>query len=210
MFEINKYTVNGENNGKINLPESLFNHSAKNPNTVLYEVVNSYLANQRQGTSSVKGRSEVRGSGRKIYRQKGTGNARMGNNRTPIRIGGGRAFGPKPKDWSRKIPKKKKRLALKIALSQKAENGEIFFIDKLDFEKPETKKAEELINKIIPEKGKKLVLMKDSNRNVLKSFSNISDVKTNRVDCMHAYEILNTKYLVFTEDSLKIAEEVFS
>ena len=111
MLEINKYSITGEEIGKVTLPESLFAVESKNPKALIYEVIKMYLANQRQGTSSTKGRSEVKGSGRKLFRQKGTGNARPGNLRTPVRVGGGVAFGPKPKNWVRTIPKKKKRLA---------------------------------------------------------------------------------------------------
>nr|MBC8385873.1 50S ribosomal protein L4 [Candidatus Cloacimonadota bacterium] len=114
MLEVNKYSFDGEAIGKVNLPESLFAVESKNPKALLYEVLNMYLANQRQGTSAVQSRSEAHGSGRKLFRQKGTGNARPGNLRTPLRVGGGNAFGPKPKDWHKSIPKKKKRLALKL------------------------------------------------------------------------------------------------
>ncbi|MDD3052737.1 MAG: 50S ribosomal protein L4 [Candidatus Cloacimonetes bacterium] len=210
MLEAIKYSTTGESLGKIELPETLFTHEAKNPEAVLYEVITLYMANQRQGTSSTKGRSEVKGSSRKLFRQKGTGNARMGNVRTPVRVGGGNAFGPKPKDWFRPIPKKKKRLALKIALSEKAKAGNVFVIEDLNYDKPNTKMAISLLEKVVPERGNKLVLMNDSNSNIIKSFSNIMYVSTDRADSLYAYEVMKAKYLIFTESALKRAEEVFN
>jgi len=210
MLEAIKYSASGDKLGKMSLPETLFTHEAKNPEAVLYEVVNMYLANQRQGTSSTKTRAEIKGSSKKIYKQKGTGGARMGNKRTPVRVGGGNAFGPKPKDWYRAIPKKKKRLALKIALAEKAMNGNVFVVEDLFFDKPNTKSAKTLLEKVAPEKGNKLVLTVDSNLNFIKSFSNIEYVATDRADSIYAYEIMKAKYLIFTESALKKAEEVFN
>ncbi len=209
MIEAIKFSATGEKTGTIELPENLFAVSCKNPKALLYEVINMYRANQRQGTACKKSRGEVRGSTRKLFRQKGTGNARVGNNRTPLRINGGRAFPPKPKDWYTAIPKKKKRLALKLALSMKAEEKSVFVIDNINFDKPSTKMAVELMNKIMPEKGKKLFVINDSNMNIVKSFTNIEDVKMDRADSLFAYEVLNCKYLILTTDALKKAEEVF-
>jgi large subunit ribosomal protein L4 len=209
MIEATKFSAKGENLGKVELPESLFAVSCKNPNALLYEVINMYRANQRQGTVSKLSRGEVAGSTRKIYRQKKTGNARMGNNRTPLRKNGGRAFPPKPKDWYRAIPMKKKRLALKIALTMKANDFKVYVLESLDFDKPSTRNAIDLMTKIAPERGKKLLIIPDSNRNILKSFSNIPDVAMDRADRLFAYEVLNCRYLIITSDALKIAEEVF-
>ncbi len=209
MIEINKYSKDGEKVGKIQLPESIFEVEAKNPEAVLYEVINMYLANQRQGTSATKNRSKVKGSGRKLYRQKGTGNARAGNLRTPVRVGGGVAFGPNPKDWTKHIPKKKKRLALKIALSQKAKEMKMAVVEDISVEKPNTKFAVNLLTKIAPEKGRKLVVVKGSDKNVVKSFTNIQFVDMDRADLIHPYEILRANFIVFTEEALKQVGEVF-
>jgi large subunit ribosomal protein L4 len=168
-----------------------------------------YLANQRQGTSAVKTRAEVHGSGKKLFRQKGTGNARPGNLRTPVRVGGGIAFGPKPKDWYRAIPKKKKRLALKLALTERAKAGQIVVVDSLNFEKPSTKAAKALLTKIAPERSKTLVVFDGSDPALVKSFSNIQYVKTDRADGLFAYEVLNSTFLVLTEDALTKMMEVF-
>ena len=209
MIEINKYSKNGEVMGKVALPESLFEVEAKNPNAVLYEVVNMYLANQRQGTTWAKNRSLVHGSGRKLFRQKGTGNARPGNLRTPVRVGGGVAFGPLPKIWTKHIPKKKKRLALKLALTQKAKELKIAVVEDIELDKPSTKFAENMVKKIAPVKGNKLFVVCGSDLNVVKSFSNIERVDTDRADSIHPYEILKANFIVFTETALKKIGEVF-
>jgi len=209
MIEATKYSATGEALGKVQLPDSLFSVTCKNPDALLYEVINMYLSNQRQGTACKKSRGEVQGSTRKLYRQKKTGNARMGNNRTPIRKNGGRAFPPKPKDWYAHIPLKKKRLALKIALSSKASDLCVIVLDSLSFDKPSTRKALELIAKIAPDKGKKLLIIHDSDQNILRSFSNIQGLSMDRADRLFAYEVLNCKQLIITAEALKKAEEVF-
>jgi large subunit ribosomal protein L4 len=209
MLEVKKYNVTGEETGTVQLPEALFDVTSNNPKAVLYEVINMYLANQRQGTSAVKTRAEVHGSGKKLFRQKGTGNARPGNLRTPVRVGGGIAFGPKPKDWYRAIPKKKKRLALKLALTERAKAGQIVVVDSLNFEKPSTKAAKALLTKIAPERSKTLVVFDGSDPALVKSFSNIQYVKTDRADGLFAYEVLNSTFLVLTEDALTKMMEVF-
>ncbi len=209
MLKVNKYSVKGEEIGKVTLPKSLFAVESKKPKALLYEVINMYLANQRQGTSAVKTRAEAHGSGRKLYRQKGTGNARPGNLRTPIRVGGGNAFGPKPKDWTKKIPKKKKRLALKLALTAKASEKQVIVIEDLKFDKPNTKNALDLLSKISAENGKKLILVEGTDHNIIKSFSNIPRVSMNRADSTFAYQVLNTKSLIITESALKKMKEVF-
>ena len=214
MLEAIKYSANGEKVGTVELDEKVFAVSTNNEKALLYEVINMYLANQRQGTSSVRGRSEVRGSTAKMYRQKGTGNARAGSRRSPVRVGGGVAFGPRPKDWYKKIPKKKKRLALKLALTNKAATGNIFVIESLDFEKPDTGKAKAIIDKVFSKSTskkieKKLLIINDSNPNTIKSFKNITGIKMDRSDSLFAYEVLRTQYVVFTEKALKDVYSVF-
>lgn len=211
MLEVKKYSKTGEEQGKVELPESLFNVETKGSvNALLYEVINMYLGNQRQGTSKTKGRSEVNGSGKKLYRQKGTGSARPGNRRTPVRVGGGTAFGCAPKDWYKKIPKKKKRLALKVALTERARRDQVIVIEDFDFDKPDTKTAVDILKKISPERSKTLILIDGSDASIIKSFSNIPYVKSDRADSIYAYEVLNCNHLVITEGALKKIEEVFA
>ncbi|HPY96902.1 MAG TPA: 50S ribosomal protein L4 [Candidatus Cloacimonadota bacterium] len=209
MIEAIKYSANGEQIGTVKLPESLFAVTCNNPKSLLYEVVKTYLQNQRQGTVAKRGRGEVRGSTRKIFKQKGSGNARMGNNRTPVRRGGGMAFAIKPKDWYSVIPSKKKRLALKLALTEKANDKQVIIIESLSFDKPSTKSAVELLGKIAPETGKKLMVINGSDINIIKSFSNIPQIRMDRADGLYAYEVLNCKYLIMTEEALNKAVEVF-
>ena len=210
MIKAIKYSSTGEELGKINLPKKLFAVETKNSKALLYEVIKMYLANQRQGNACVQTRAEAQGSGRKLFRQKGTGNARPGNLRTPLRVGGGRAFGPKPKDWYKKIPKKKKRLALKLALSERAKENRVVILESLDFDKPNTKLAKELISKIAPEKSKNLLLIDGNNHAIIKSFSNLQNVEMDKADSIFAYEILKCNNLIITEDALKKIEEVFA
>ena len=209
MLEINKYSAKGEEVGKIELPASLFAAEAKNPRALLYEVIKMYRANQRQGTSSVKNRAAITGSTKKLFKQKGTGNARPGDIKTPVRVGGGIAFGPQPHDWYTKIPKKKKRLALKLALTAKAEEGAIVVVESFEMEKPNTKFARELMEKIVVEKKRALILVDTSDMAIVKSFSNIPYVSMNRADSTFAYEVLNAGVLVLTEDALNKMVEVF-
>lgn len=210
MLKINKYSMTGEEMGKVTLPKSLFAAECKNPKALLYEVVKMYLANQRQGTSATKGRSDVNGSGKKLFRQKGTGNARPGNLRTPVRVGGGVAFGPKPKNWVRTIPKKKKRLALKLALTQRANENQVVVLESFNLDKPNTKTALELIEKIAPSKSRKLVIIDGSDKAVIKSFSNIPYLEMDRADSVYAYEVLKSSFLIITEDALNKMQEVFA
>jgi len=210
MLEAVKYSATGEKLGTVTLNEDIFNVSTQNRDALIYEVVNMYLANQRQGTVAVKNRSAVKGTTAKMYRQKGTGNARAGSRRSPIRVGGGVAFGPRPKDWYHPISKKKKRLALKIALSEKAQSGQIMIIEDLSFENPSTKQALEIMSKIVPDKGKKLLVIDGSDKNIVKSFNNLPGISTDRADCIYPYEILKNKYLLFTETALKTVEGVFN
>jgi large subunit ribosomal protein L4 len=211
MLEVKKYSATGDEIGVVTLPESLFSVDTKgNPNALLYEVINMYLANQRQGSSKTKSRSEVHGSSRKLYRQKGTGSARPGNLRTPLRVGGGTAFGCVPKDWHRHIPKKKKRLALKVALTARARKQQVVVIENFNFAKPDTKAAKDILKKISPERSKTLILIDGSDAATIKSISNIPYVKSDRADSIYAYEILNCNHLVITEDALKKIVEVFA
>lgn len=210
MLKVNKYSMQGEEIGKITLPKSLFAAESKNPSAVLYEVVNMYLRNQRQGNANVQNRAEAHGSGKKLFRQKGTGNARPGNRRTPVRVGGGRAFGPKTRDWYKPIPKKKKRLALKLALTERANANQVVVVESLEFDKPNTKQAKTLLEKITPEKSRKLVLIENSDRKIINSFNNIPYVNMDRADCAYAYEVLNCNCLVITEKALEKMKEVFA
>lgn len=213
MLKAKKFSANGTEVGTVELPEELFGVQAKSAsaaNAVLYEVINMYLANQRQGNASTKTRGMVKGSNRKLFRQKGTGSARMGNVRTPVRVGGGVAFGPIPKDWYRTIPQKKKRLALKLALTDRAQAGRVIVVEDLNYDKPSTKAALTLLEKITPADGRKLVVIDGSHFTLVKSFANLPKVEMDRADCLYAYEVLKSRYVILTESALKKVTEVFS
>lgn len=204
-----KFNSLGERMEEIELPANIFDVDVDSPKVLLHEVVTMYLGNQRQGTVQKKSRGMVRGSTRKLFRQKGTGNARMGSRRSPIRVGGGIAFAINPKDWYRRIPRKKKRMALKVALTDRAREGRVFVIESFDFSKPNTKQARELLEKIIPEKGRKLVVTDGNHHPTVRSFTNLGDVIADRADSLHAYEVLKSSYVLLTSDALSKVEEVF-
>jgi len=210
MLTAKRYNMQGELIGEVDLPEGIFEVDVNAPKILLNEVVTMFLANQRQGTVQKKNRSMTAGSTRKLFRQKGTGNARVGTRRSPIRVHGGKAFAIYPKDWYRKIPRTKKRLALKVALTDRAREGRIMIVDNLSFEKPNTKLAVELLNKIIPEKGYKLVVTDGHHIPTVKSFANLPEVMTDRADSLNAYEVLKSSYIIMTDEALKKVEEVFN
>lgn len=210
MVKAIKFNSQGVQIGEIELPSNVFDVDVNSPKVLLHEVVTMYLGNQRQGTVQKKNRAMTAGSTKKLYKQKGTGNARQGTRRTPVRVHGGRAFAILPKDWYRHIPRSKKRMALKVALTDRAREGRIFIVESFDFSAPNTKVAIELMNKIAPEKGRKLVVTDGHHIPTVKSFTNIPDVMTDRADSLHAYEILKSSYVVMTMDALNKVEEVFS
>lgn len=199
--------MSGDRVGEIELNESVY--GAEVNEHVLYEVVKNYLANQRQGTQSAKTRAEVRGGGRKPFRQKGTGRARQGTIRAPHFVGGGVAFAPKPRDYSYKLPKKVKRLALRSALSSKVNNGEVIVLDALALEAPKTKEMVKVLNNIKAER-KALVVTLDKNENVLRSANNIQGVETSFVGSLNVYEILNHTSLVITKEAAEKIGEVYA
>lgn len=210
MVKAIKFNSQGVQIGEVELPVSIFDVDVNSPKVLLHEVVTMYLGNQRQGTVQKKNRAMTAGSTRKLFKQKGTGNARQGSRRTPVRVHGGRAFAILPKDWYRPIPRTKKRMALKVALTDRAREGRVFIVESFDFNTPNTKGAIELLGKIAPEKGRKLVVTDGHHVPTVKSFTNIPDVMTDRADSLHAYEILKSSYVVLTQAALNKVEEVFS
>jgi len=204
-----KYNSNGDRIGEVQLPASVFEAACKNPKALLYEVVNMYLANQRQGTKATKSRGLVRGSTKKLGNQKGSGGARMGSRRSPIRVGGGHAFRIDPKCWYKHIPTQKKRLALRLVLSDRATEGNVLVVDSFSYEKPSTKAAKALIEKLVTEKGRILLVTKGNDKSVVRSFSNLEYVETQRAEGLHAYGILKNSFIIMTEEALQQVEEVF-
>ncbi|CEK39877.1 50S ribosomal protein L4 [Paraclostridium sordellii] len=207
MPKLNILNVNGQNVGEIELAEAIFGVEVNEH--VLYEVVKNQLANKRQGTQSAKTRAEVRGGGRKPWKQKGTGRARQGSIRAVQWVGGGVAFAPKPRDYRYTLPKKVRRLAMKSALSSKVQNNEIIVLDALTMEAPKTKEFAQILKNINASK-KALVVTAEKNDNVVKSARNIEGVQAATVNTINVYDILKYDTFVITTDAVKKVEEVYA
>lgn len=197
----------GTEAGSIELNDAIFGIEP-NQNAV-HAVVKNYLANQRQGTQSAKNRSEVRGGGRKPFRQKGTGRHRQGSTTDPSQIGGGIVFAPKPRDYRYTVPKKLRRLAMKSALSSKVAEKEIIVLDTLNFEAPKTKEMIKVLGNVNAAK-KALIVMAEKDENVIRSAANIPGVRTALVGTMNVYEIINYTSFIVTKEAINKIEEVYS
>ena len=206
MATVDVKDINGKTVGNIDLNPEIFDIEI-NEHAVHMAVV-QYLANQRQGTKSTKTRSEVRGGGRKPWRQKGTGRARQGSIRSPQWVGGGVVFAPKPRDFSFKLNKKLKRLALKSVLTDKVKQGNLVVLDSLELPEIKTKAMVGVCKNL--ELGKKaLFVMDGSNTNVMLSARNIPTIKTAGVNTINVYDILNNESLVVTKDAVQKIQEVY-
>ena len=206
-MEVNVYNINGEATGrKVTLNESIFGIE---PNDhAIYLDVKQYLADQRQGTHKSKERSEISGSTRKIGRQKGGGGARRGDMNSPVLVGGGRVFGPRPRDYFFKLNKKVKALARKSALSYKAKNDAIIVLEDFTFEVPKTREFVSLTKKLnIPNK-KLLMILLETNKNVYLSARNIAGASVQTTSGLNTYRVLNSDVVVFTESSLSYFDKV--
>lgn len=206
MPEVAMYNTDGKEVGNIALPDELF--GAEIDEDAMHKVVNLQLASRRRGTASTKHRGEVRGGGRKPWRQKGTGRARHGTIRSPLWVGGAVTFGPKPRDYSFKIPKKVKKRALRSALTAKLRDGEVLVIDEFNLEEPKTKRVVNLLNNLSIEE-KAMLVTNGSNLNVYKSVRNIPGVSSIEAQNLNVYDILNYDYLVITREAVDRMEEVF-
>ncbi len=207
MPKVAVYDMRGTQVGEIDLNDKVFGIE---PNeAVMQQFVKMQLANKRQGTASTKTRAEVRGGGKKPWKQKGTGRARVGSTRNPVWRGGGIAFGPKPRDYSYTLPRKVRRLALKSALSSKVQDSSIIVVDLLTFEEPKTKLMLETLE-LLNAAEKTLVVTADGDVNVYKSARNIPGVKSLRVDYINVFDILKYDTLLMTRDAVARVEEVFA
>lgn len=207
MAKITMLNMAGAEAGEIVLNDDIFGIEP-NENAVHTVVVN-HLANRRQGTQSAKTRSEVRGGGRKPFRQKGTGRHRQGSTTDPTQVGGGVVFAPKPRSYRYTVPKKVRRLAMLSALSSKALEKELIVIDDLKFEQPKTKEMIKVLENV--NAGRKaLIIMDAKDENVVKSASNIQGVRTALVGTMNVYEIINHNSLILTKSAVEKIEEVYA
>lgn len=208
-MELVIHKINGEaTDRKVRLSEEVFGIQ---PNDhAIYLDVKQYLANQRQGTHKSKEKSEVSGSTKKIKRQKGTGTARAGSIKSPVFVGGGRVFGPKPRDYSFKLNKKLKQLARRSALSYKAQSEVITIVEDFTFESPKTKQVIEMLNNFKFDGRRALLVMNKSDRNVVLSARNLQHVKVVMADSLNTYEVLNASKLFVVESALNTIEQLLS
>lgn len=207
MPTIDVINIKGEKVEQLDLNEKVFGIEVNEH--AVYTVVKNHLANRRQGTQSALTRAEVRGGGRKPWRQKGTGRARQGSIRSPQWKGGGIVFAPKPRDYSYTTPKKIKRLAMRSVLTSKVNDKELIVIDQIAFDAIKTKQAAEVLKALGAEK-KALVLLDTVDENVIKSFRNIPYVKTAQARNTYVYEILRHDTLIATKEAIRKLEEVLA
>ena len=206
MATIAVYNIEGKEVDKLELNDNVFGVEI-NEHLVHLAVV-SQLANSRQGTQSAKTRSEVSGGGKKPWRQKGTGHARQGSTRSPQWTGGGVVFAPKPRDYSMKMNKREKQIAIKSALTSKVQDSKLVVVDDLKLDEIKTSKFVEVMNNL--KVSKALVVTKDKNENVILSARNIPTVKTTMTNAINVYDILKYDSLVMTKDAVAAIEEVYA
>ena len=193
---------------KLTLPETVFGIE---PNDhAIYLDVKSYLANQRQGTHKSKQRNEISGSSRKLKKQKGTGGARAGNIKNPLFKGGGRVFGPEPRDYSIKLNKKVKDLARKSALTYKAKDNAIAILEDFTFGSPKTKQYIDMLSAISLSDKKTLLILPDNNKNVVLSGRNLKKAKITTADQINTYDVMNADSIIFVESSISKVENLLN
>lgn len=207
MSTVTMLNMAGQEAGTIELNDAVFGIEP-NQNAV-HAVVKNILANRRQGTQSAKTRAEVRGGGRKPFRQKGTGRHRQGSSTDPSQIGGGVVFAPKPRSYRYTVPKKVRRLAMLSALSSKVQEGEIIVVDEIRFEEPKTKEMIKMLEAIKAEK-KALIVTAAKDENIVKSAANIQGIRTALVGTMNVYDILNHTSFIVTKEAIEKIEEVYA
>lgn len=207
MPKVTLFNMEGSGVGELELSEHVFGIE---PNeSVVHETVVQHLAGLRRGTHSTKKRGEVRGGGRKPWRQKGTGRARVGSSRSPIWRGGGITFGPKPRDYSFHIPKKKLNLAMRSVLSEKVQDENLTVVEGLQFDAPKTKDMLAVLEALSLE-GKTLLVLAEEDMNVIKSARNLPNVKLATVEELNVYDTINAGKVLMTKEAVAKVEEVFA
>lgn len=206
MAEVSVLNMEGSEVGKIKLNDAIFGVEINEH--LVHQAVVTQLANNRQGTQKAKTRSEVRGGGKKPWRQKGTGHARQGSIRAPQWTGGGVVFAPTPRDYSLKMNRKEKRIALKSALTSRVNEGKFIVVDEIKFEAPKTKEFAQMMTNL--DTAKALVVINDNDANVVKSAANIPTVKTASVNTINVYDILKYDTVIVSQDAVKTIEEVYA
>ena len=206
MANVSVYNMEGKEVGKMDLNDAIFGVEV-NEHLVHLAVV-QHLANKRQGTQKAKTRAEVSGGGRKPWRQKGTGHARQGSTRSPQWTHGGVVFAPTPRDYSFKLNKKEKRIALKSALTSKVQDGKVMVLDELKLDEIKTKKFQEVLTNLNAKKA--LVVIKENDKNIVLSARNIPDAQTIVADSINVYDIMKAGTVVLSKDSVAKIEEVYA
>ena len=206
MAQVSVYNMEGKEVGKMDLNDEIFGIEVNEH--VIHLAVVQHLANMRQGTQKAKTRSEVSGGGRKPWRQKGTGHARQGSTRAPQWTHGGVVFAPTPRDYSFKMNKKEKRIALKSALTSKVEDGNLIVLEDLKFDEIKTKNFAEVLKKLDAKKA--LVVIKENDKNVVLSARNIPDAQTAIADNINVYDVMKAGTVVLTKDAVSKIEEVYA
>lgn len=207
MPKVTLYKMDGSVSGETELLDEVFGVEINE--TVLHQAVKMQLANKRQGTQSVRTRSEVRGGGAKPWRQKGTGRARHGSIRSPIWVGGGVTFAPKPRSYRQTMPKKMKRLAIKSALSSKVASGDLIVLDSLELTEPKTKEMAQVLKNLNADRKTALVLS-GKNEWIERAARNIPNVKLLHVNTLNVYDILNCDKFIVLEEAVRQIEEVYA
>lgn len=202
MAVVDVLNSKGEKVSQVELSDEIFNVPVKS--SVLHEVVTMQLASRRSGTASVKRRGEVKGSTKKLFRQKGTGRARRGSIKSPLLRGGGVVFGPSPKSYAYKVPKKVRRLALKMALSSKLQENELTVVDQLELDRIKTKAFAEVIRTL--DKSNVLLVTEAADEKLILSSRNLPNVKVLKVDGLNVYDILKYKDIILLEPAVKAIE----
>lgn len=207
MPKVPVYSIEGNQVGEVDLNDAIFGSEVNEP--LLHQAIVMHQANQRQGTAATKTRADVRGGGRKPWRQKGTGRARHGSIRSPIWVGGGTTFGPAPREYRLKMPKKARRAAVRSALSAKVAAGELIVLDTLALSEPKTQLIASLLQKL--EAGERALIVTSSNDPVLElSARNLPGVTLRNAADLNAYDVLSRPKLVITKDGVDRVEEVFA
>lgn len=206
MAVIDVYNVQGEKIHERDIRDDIFNVSVRED--ILHQVVGGQLASSRSGSASTKNRSEVKSSGRKVWRQKGTGRARVGTASSPLRRGGGVAFGPTPRDYSFKVNKKVRKAALRMALADKFRAGQLIVIDSIDLGEVKTRKFLDILKNF--DLDDVLVVTEKPDENLEKSTRNIRNVKLLRAEGLNVYDVLSREHLLFVEPALETVEEALA
>ena len=207
MSKVTMLNMAGQEAGQIELKDEIFGIEP-NQNAV-HAVIKNILANKRQGTQAAKTRAEVRGGGKKPFKQKGTGRHRQGSSTDPSQVGGGVVFAPKPRSYRYTLPKKLRRLAMLSALSSKVIEKEIIVLDEIKFDEPKTKEMVKMLENIKAEK-KALIVTAAKDENVVRSAANIQGIRTALVSTMNVYDIINHTSLIVTKEAVEKIEEVYA